>query len=81
MSAHCEAHHVDRLARTERVAKSIDENHLSVTAISYWTITILEAPHKLGRAFLPICCGNYRVTTLDESDDVKILVASRSKIS
>lgn len=81
MSSHCEAHHVDRLARTERVAKSIDENHLSVTAVSYWTITILEAPYKLGRALLPICCGNYRVATLDESDDVKVLVASRSKIS
>lgn len=45
------------------------------------TSTIFKSPHKLGRAFLPICSCNDRVTTLDESDNVKVLVARRCELS
>jgi hypothetical protein len=52
-----------------------------MTAICDRTVAVIEAPHKLRRALLPISCSNDRVAALDKSNNMEVLVACWCKIS
>jgi len=81
MASHGKTHHVDRLTCAERRAQAIQKYHLSMTAISYWTVSIIKTPHEFRRALLPISRSDDSVAALDESHNVEVLVARRCKLS
>ena len=52
-----------------------------MTAICDRAIAVLETPHKLRRALLPISRSDDSVAALDESHNMEVLVARRCKLS